>query len=71
MNTDGQQTSSDAFAVRLKETGSRPVVPSRAAHPEHVLTVGAALAFLTLSGGGRLSRAAARVEEAWPRAIVD
>jgi hypothetical protein len=60
MNTDGQQTSSDAFAVRLKETGSRPAMPSRRAHPEHVLTVGAAFAFLTLS------RVAARVEEARP-----
>jgi hypothetical protein len=42
-------------------------VLNRAANPEHVLagyglfTIGAALAFLTLSGAGR---AAARVEEA-------
>ncbi|CAN6163096.1 unnamed protein product [Urochloa humidicola] len=43
---------------------------NRATNPEHVLAgyaffiIGAALAFLTLSGAGRLGRAAARVEEA-------
>ncbi|CAL5049339.1 unnamed protein product [Urochloa decumbens] len=42
---------------------------NRAANPEHLLagyalfTIGAALAFLTLSGAGRLGRAASRVEE--------
>ncbi|OEL20453.1 hypothetical protein BAE44_0018529 [Dichanthelium oligosanthes] len=45
-------------------------VPNRAANPEHVLagyalfTIGAALAFLTLSGAGGLGRAATCVEEA-------
>ncbi|CAN6206958.1 unnamed protein product [Urochloa humidicola] len=45
-------------------------VLNRAANPEHLLagyalyTIGAGLVFLTLSGAGRLRRAAARVEEA-------
>lgn len=50
--------------------GSSVVLNDTAANPEHILagyalfTVGAALAFLTLAGDGRLGRAAARLEEA-------
>ncbi|KAF8658702.1 hypothetical protein HU200_059178 [Digitaria exilis] len=56
-------------AVVLYGTTGRPT-NGAAANPEHILAgfamcaVGAALAFLTLSGAGSLRRAAARLEEA-------